>query len=249
MNTPFTHPDLGALHLGRSAPSPRTKKSMAKAFALHSFMVSLPTPPVEVDNTKGRTDWGMMKNDLEGCCTCSTCGHLIQTWTGITVPDAAVETEYEQACGYVPGNPATDHGGIITNVLDYFKNVGVGGYKIAGHAEVNLTQFRIQQAIYTFGAVDLGIELPVSAQNQVGVSWDFINDAPDAPGTWGGHSVAIMKYDATGVWCVTWGKLQFMTWRWFMYYVDEGHACASPDFQDGPISYSQLPGELTLVTS
>jgi hypothetical protein len=248
---PFIHPQFGPLHLGRRSVSPRNHKTMAKAFKLHDFLASLPAAPDGLDNTAGITSWGMMDNDNLGDCTCATCGHLIQSWTAtsgseVTVPDLVILTEYEQACGYVPGNEATDQGGVITTVLDYFRDTGVGGYKISAHAEVNLTQMRVQQAVYTFGAMDLGIQLPVSAQNQVGGLWDFVDDEPDQAGGWGGHSVPIVKYDPTGVWCVTWGALQKMSWRWFMWYVDEGHAAISPNF-NSPVSVGDLISDLQAV--
>jgi hypothetical protein len=227
---------------------------MAKAFALHDFLAALPAAPAAFDNSSGITDWGMMDNDQLGDCTCAACGHLIQTWTAasgaeVTVPDTAVLTEYEQACGYVPGNPATDQGGVISAVLDYFRDTGVGGHRISAHAEVNLTQLRVQQAIYAFGAMDIGVQLPVSAQDQVGTLWDFASPTPDAPGGWGGHSVAVVKYDATGLWCVTWGALQKMTWRWFMYYVDEGHAAISPDYDKSPVPTDQLVADLLALNT
>ena len=251
--SPFLHPDLGPLHLGRLSVSPRNHKTMAKAFVLHDFMATLPIPPPADDNTDGLTAFGMMLNDNEGDCTCATCGHMIQVWSvsngpEITVPDSAVQTAYEQACGYNPADPSTDHGGIITNVLDYFRDTGVGGHKISAHAEVNLTQLRVQQAIYTFGAVDVGIQLPVSAQSQVGMLWDFPDGGPDAAGGWGGHSVPLVKYDATGLWCVTWGTLQKMTWRWLMWYCDEAHACISPDW-DSPVQTDYLVEDLAQIGS
>jgi len=252
MSNLFVHPTRGSLHLGRSAVSPRTHKTMAKAFLLHDFLSTLPTPPPVLDNTAGITVWGEFLNDNLGDCTCATCGHMIQSWTAVsgsevTVSDSAVLTEYEQACGYNPSDPSTDQGGVISNVLDYFRDTGVGGYKISAHAEVNLTQLRVQQAVEVFGAVDLGIQLPISAQNQIGSVWDFVNNTPDQPGGWGGHSVPVVKYDATGVWVVTWGALQQATWRWFMYYVDEGHAAISPQFTKSPVPIADLISDLQAV--
>jgi hypothetical protein len=232
--------------LGRPRVSPRTHKTMAKAFRLGDFMATLPPPPDSYDNTDGLTAWGMELNDSLGCCTCSTCGHMITAWTkGVIVPDSAILTEYEQSCGYNPADPSTDQGGMITTVLDYFRDTGVGGHRISAHAEVNLTQLRVQQATATFGAIDLGVNLPVSAQDQVGSVWDFVNDTPDEPGGWGGHSVPVVKYDSTGLWCVTWGALQQMTWRWFMYYVDEGHACISADWD--AVDIAQLSEDLNEI--
>ena len=241
---PFLHPTFGPLHLGRPAVSPRDHKTMAKAFLVHDYLADIGDPPDNVDNTGGRVDFGMMLNDTEGDCTCAACGHMIQVWNGVTVPDVAIQTEYEQACGYVPGDPSTDQGGYISRVLDYFRDTGVGGYKISAHAEVNVTQKRVQQAIYVFGAIDIGIQLPISAQHQVGTLWDFESDYPDTPGAWGGHSVAVVKYDLSGLWCVTWGALQKMTWRWFMFYCDEAHAAISPDDNKSPGDIDQLVSDL-----
>jgi len=236
----FVHPTFGVLHLGRHSPSPRNARTMAKAFHFHDYLADLPDPPSSWDSTGGiTTAWGMMLNDVEGDCTCAACGHLIQSWTissggptgEVTVPDSAIQLAYEKACGYDPADPASDQGGVISNVLDYFRDVGIGGHRISAHAEVNLTQLRISQAISLVGAIDIGIELPVSAQSQVGGLWDFVADSPDMAGGWGGHSVAVVQYDPSGLSCVTWGRLQKMTWRWFEYYCDEAHAAISPDYK------------------
>ena len=246
----FVHPTRGPLHLGRPRVSPRTNKTMAKAFVLHDYLATLPDPPESFDNTHGITDWKMMLNDVEGDCTCATCGHLITAWTGgVIVPDSAVQTAYEGACGFNPNDPFTDQGGVITNVLDYFRTTGIGGHKITDHAEVNLTQFRIEQAVSTFGGLDMGILLPKSAQDQVGDLWDIINfdvTGLASPGSWGGHSVPIVKYDPTGLWVVTWGKLQKASWRWLECYADEGQACISPDYKS---SNTELVGALQQVGS
>lgn len=247
---PFLHPVLGPLHLGRPTVSPRSRKTMAKAFALHDFLATLPAPPDSFDNANGMTAWGMMGNDQRGDCTCATCGHMITAWTGgIIVPDSAIDTEYEQACGWNPADPSTDQGGNIANVLNYFRDVGVGGYKIKAHAEVNLTQLRLQQAASVFGAVDLGIQLPNSAKGQVGSLWDFVDDIPDEPGLWGGHSVPLVKYDPSGLWVVTWSILQKISWRWLMYYADEAHACISPDFTRSSEPVGDLVADLEACSS
>lgn len=254
----YVHPTRGPLHLGRPRRSPYTAKSVMKAFRLHDFLVTLPTPPDTFDGSSGILDWGMMDNDRLGDCTCAACGHMIQAWTAmggteITVPDSAILTEYMQACGYNPADPSTDQGGIIANVLDYFRDTGVGGHKILAHAEVNLTQLRVEQAMYVFDALDLGISLPITAQAQVGNVWDLAPNAqtnPDAqPGSWGGHSVAAVYYSPAGVDCVTWGAIQRMTWQFFMYYVEEAHACISPDWTASPVPVDQLVSDLQQITA
>lgn len=253
---PFIHPVRGPLHLGRSNVSPRNRKTMAKAFKLHDFLVTLPTPPNTLDLTSGITSWGQMLNDSEGDCTCAECGHAIQSWTAaggseITVPDSAIQTVYEAVGGYVPGNESTDNGAVIKDVLDYFRDTGVAGYKISAHAEVDITQLRVCQAAYAFGALDFGIQLPISAQNQVGSRWSIVGDGQtgdSAPGSWGGHSIALVSYDTSGVQFVTWGALQSADWDWVMLYADEAHAAIFPGFTS-PVPVADLIADLQSVGS
>src|SRR5690242_11483506 len=70
----------------------------------------LPKAPARVDWTKGIKNWGMMKNDVLGDCTCAGIGHAYQVWTAntakeVTIPDADILKLYEKACGYNPNDP------------------------------------------------------------------------------------------------------------------------------------------------
>jgi hypothetical protein len=42
-----------------------------------------------------------------------------------------------------------------------------------------------------------------------------------APGSWGGHAVAVAGFDAEGLTVVTWGRLQRMDWAFWAKYADE----------------------------
>src|SRR6185437_1570180 len=86
---------------------------------------------------------------------------------------------------------------------------------------------QVQLAIELFGGIDVGVALPITAQNQA--IWDV---APNwaieaAPGSWGGHAVPVLDYDADGLLCVTWGAPKRMTWRFWSTYVDESYAVLS----------------------
>ena len=226
---------------------------MARAFRLHDFLAALPAAPAELDNTRGVQDWGMMGNDALGDCTEAAKGHLVTVFTAsrgtpVILPTEVIVGAYERECGYDPANPATDQGGSIAAVLDDWVRNGLGGYAVSAAAEVNITQLRVQQTVYILGGADFGIRLPLSAQAQVGRAWDFAGSAPDAPGGWGGHSVPVVRYDADGVWVVTWGALQFATWRWLMYYADEAHAVVSPDWA-APVPLDRLAADLAALGS
>ena len=195
-----------------------------------------------------------MANDSLGDCTVAALGHWIQAWTKasgkeVTVSDSEIVRAYELACGYDPSDPSTDQGGYISDVLDYFRDVGLGGFRIEAHAGVNMTQMRVQQAMYVFGGVDLGIQLPLTAQTQLenGEPWDIVNfaESPEAqPNTWGGHSVVALYYSPNGVDCVTWGFVQRMTWQFLMYYGDEAQAAICRAFTKSPEPVDELINDL-----
>lgn len=246
----IVHPHTGRpIKLGRTHAI-RTAKSMMRASAMHNFLATLPDDfaPTVFDNTNGIDNWGMMLNDRLGDCTIAGPGHMIQAWTAaagkeVTVPDSVILGCYESFDGYVDGNPSTDQGGDIMTVTDNWQNSGIGGHKITGHGEVNMTQMRWQQALYVFGALNTGVWLPNSAQDQVGGTWDIVGDGvtgDSAKGSWGGHCVAIVGYDLEGVTCVTWGELQRITWRFVMWYFDEAIACVSDDWKKSPIALGDI---------
>ena len=50
------------------------------------------------------------------------------------------------------------------------------------------------------------------------------------PGSWGGHAVPVLAYDADTLTCVTWGAKKRMTWEFFARYCDESYAPLSLDW-------------------
>lgn len=229
--TPYKHTDGRTLLLGKKAPKldPRTLQ-------LSRYLTpELPPPPVSVDWYGGVTSFGEMLNDELGDCTCAAVGHAIQvaslnTHVGEeTPPDSAVLGLYESACGYVPGNPSTDQGGVIIDVLNYVRQFLFDTHKLWAYADPSPGDVNhIKQAISLFGMVDIGIGLPLTAQTQVGTLWDVVGNPKTNPNSqpysWGGHSVIVAAYDAEGLTCVTWGALQKMTWNFWATYTDESHA-------------------------
>ena len=197
---------------------------------------TLPAPPSIISwaSLVSPDDWGMLLNDTLGDCTIAGALHLNQSWGasagGIFVPTNAMALEgYERIDGYVPGNPSTDQGGDMGNVLDQWKAQGIGGRKIFGYVSVDpRNDTEVRQAIALFGGVYAAVSLPVSAQTQK--TW--WNASPNDGGVWGGHCVPVLDYDDTKhtLDCVTWGAVKTMTRSFFRRYFVGCFAVVSQDF-------------------
>ena len=219
--------------LGKRAPriDPRTLK-------LAKYIPAAPPPPAEVSWIMEVAHWGMMLNDSIGDCTCAAAGHMIEQWTRYAagteavVPDPAIEKAYEDVGGYISGQPQTDNGAVMLDVLTYWKQTGIGGHKIAAYATIDLNNTNeLKTAVRLFGNVYLGIQLPISAQPQN--AWTVPSGGPNgdgSPGSWGGHCVPIMAYSPQSLSVVTWGARLKMSWNFLKDYADEAYVVLSQEW-------------------
>lgn len=174
---------------------------------------------------------GTYGNTQQGDCVIAGKLHQIGIWTGNESGKPAVSSdqealnEYHQTCG------RGDNGCVITDVLDVFRTRGLmcGGsrHRIDGYVSVDWTnRDMVRAAIYLFGTVTYGINLP-SSWTCTNCTWDA-----NARGSVGGHDVCAVGYDDKGVQICTWGGLVTITWdaavskRW----IEECYAELSPDW-------------------
>lgn len=237
------HGSFAHMPLGRKAPT-RDPRQLQFAKYLDAAAV-LPAIPDEVDYGSAVPSWPMYGNDQLGDCTCAAAGHMVQAWSQAaggmkTMDDADVERMYWET-GDPPsgsGTPggSTDDGRAETGVLDYWRQQGIAAGeswcdRIDAYAAVDPQNAdHVKAAVYLFGGSYIGVALPATAQGQQ--VWDVVPDAGAAgqPGSWGGHAVPIVSFDADGLVVVTWGALLRMTWAFLAEYVDEAYAVVSPDF-------------------
>lgn len=214
----------------------------ARTFQASKYMRAVSPPPASVDWQSPVPVYGMFKNDVLGCCTIAADGHFVQEWTfdatsnEVTVSDADIITAYSAVSGYDPATGANDNGANELDVLNYLKKTGLGGHKIAAFVQLDVkNKDQLKQAINVFGGIYIGVNMPISAQNQTdnGRVWDAEGGNNGEPGSWGGHAVHCGKYDDSQIECVTWGERQPMTWAFWDKYVEEAYAILSVDFLNG----------------
>jgi len=192
-------------------------------------------PPASADWYSGVPVWPMYLNDQLGDCTCAEVGHQIESasvYAGaeIQVTDSDVLALYERAGGYVPGDPSTDQGAAIQDVLGVWRKTGVAGHKCLAFAEVTVANtYQARQAVADFGSLDLGVTICAGdlAAFSDGRPW---TTSYDAGAVEGGHSVEMAGYDGLGGWAVTWGALQRFTWQWWWARVEEAWLVIQPEW-------------------
>lgn len=248
--------DHSSIRLGKLAPviDPRTLK-------LANYLTpGLPPPPSICDWTAGITDWGVMANDRYGDCTIAAVGHLVMGWTQnngskVTIPDSAIISAYSAVSGFNPRTGANDNGAVELDVLNYWRKTGVGGHTLDAFATVDASNLdMIRQAVFLFGGVYIGVGLPTAWQGKN--LWDVygpLNQRANQPGSWGGHAIPILGYDADGFLVITWGGIIRMTNAAAVAYMDESYAPLSNDWiasnkaAANGIDMNTLAGDLKLV--
>lgn len=220
---------------GRNAPhSSDTHPRLRVAQFLNA--AKLPSTPSTVDYVSKVNGWPVYLNDQIGDCTCAAVGHIIEAATAygqgttVEISDKDVLKAYEAVGGYVPGDPSTDNGAVMQDVLSYWRKTGVGGHKILAFAEVDVTNLNeVYAALYLFGHVYIGVNFPQSAMDQfdAGKPWTVV--ARDG-GIIGGHAVDLGWRDGAALEVITWGRVQGLDEAWWHKYVEEAWIAITPEW-------------------
>ncbi|HXP20362.1 MAG TPA: hypothetical protein VN840_12025 [Streptosporangiaceae bacterium] len=198
----------------------------SRTIAYGNYRTTLATPPAAAHWGHG-VPFAMLANNQYGDCVEAGYAHMAQIWgdragSAFVPTDAEALGAYTAITGFNPSDPSTDQGTDILTAVGYWKSTGLGGQKITAYASVNpLDQAQVSEAIAWYGGLYIGLQLPTSAQSQVGTEWTVTTGPTAAAGSWGGHCVPLCGYDQNVLWCVTWGALQPMTWEFLSTYCDE----------------------------
>jgi hypothetical protein len=169
----------------------------------------------------------------------------------VVLSDDAVLKAYSAISGYDPQTGANDNGAVEIDVLNYYRKVGIAGRKLGAYVAVNPVSLKeIEEAIYLFGGVYVGVALPLGSQSQK--VWTLPNRIQQRrpewqPGSWGGHAIPIVNYDRSkkAFDCITWGERKRMSYDWFVAYCQEAYALLAPEWFNGT---KKAPNGYDLIT-
>ncbi len=174
---------------------------------------------------------------------------MLRCWTAnaktetVLLDDEILEA-YANITGYDSVTGEGDEGAYAIDTLKYWRKNGIGPHKIKAFATVPHDNREIvKTAIYIFGGIYVGLQLPKSILDQE--IWsvlpgELVGDRE--PYSWGGHAVTILAYDEEHLTCVTMGAEQKMTWEFWETYNDEAYAIITEDFFSG----SQTPSGFSI---
>lgn len=222
----------------------KLKVTDVRTFKLAKYLrvaAPLPSPPSEVSYVTRVPDWKMNLNDRIGDCVPAAMAHTVQQMTffsrglsGMIVPtDQDVLTAYQRIGGYIPGRPETDNGCDMLTALKYWRRVGIANHKILAFMEINPKNLNeVQTAIWMFGSVFTGLQLPISVQplDQWIVPDGGTYTSIGRPGGWGGHCVPFFAGSPLTLTCVTWGMMLKSSHNFWLDYVDEAYVVLSMDW-------------------
>jgi hypothetical protein len=213
----------------------------SRTLRFSKYATGLPDPPQSCDYTpKIPSPLGMLGNDQYGDCGFAAAVHQEMTWVDNESQSLPVPSSQAVIAEYLAFTGGQDTGVVLLDMLKFWRTTGINGRKIGAFALVNNQNPKeVQQAIWLFGGIFIGINLPVAwQQDQV---WDCPGTPTGsyAPGSWGGHAICSPKYfivagaSEAGVYVISWGQIILLTWKAFSIYVDETYAILSTDWTDG----------------
>lgn len=214
---------------GRLHPDPaRPRLTLEKYLDPRTQLSRAGLPPValsaDVDRASAVQSWPMYLNDQLGDCTIAAIGHMYGAWTQYAgsaealFTDDQIQAVYSRVGGYVPGDPSTDNGCAMQDVLTDQQSNGItdqGGklHQVAGFAAFGnpADEVLLGQVLDVFGTVYVGINVQQNMEtefaDQQPWTWD---PSPDAQ-VIGGHAICLQRRLGSGrapLEYVTWGALQ-----------------------------------------
>lgn len=216
----------------------------ASDLLFHKYLTGEPLPkhPAIIGHEDMvKQPWGMLGNDRFGDCVWAGAAHetmLFNAMAGKTVQfsEDSVLSDYSAVTGFNRNDPNSDQGTDMREAADYRRKVGVidaNGvrHKVGAYVFIRTDSYEdFLDAVWLFGAVGLGIEVPASAMSQfrAGQPWSVVPGSPIE----GGHYVPIVADRAMPI-VLTWGKAQPMMARFWRKYCTAAVAYISEEMLTG----------------
>jgi len=232
----------------------------------------LPAVPLSknVDRASQVSEWPMYVNDQLGCCTIAAAGHMFGAWNvyagraEVLFSDDEIIRAYSACGGYVEGDPETDQGCVMADVLAYLQSEGLRDttgqlHRIAGYASFGnpADETLLGQVLDVFGSVYVGFNVQAHMMDEFehGDVWTWERGDQLV----GGHCVPLQRREPAAsrhgiLDYVTWGTVQHADFGWQANAVEEAWAVVTNDWLEANgetaegLNLTQLLSDMRYVT-
>lgn len=203
------------VRMGRKRPVARGPR-LRLCHYIDASMFRLPSPDCDYTTAAPAALSDVLGNAELGDCTCAGYGHIVDVLCSNAGAPTRVTTDqvialYQAACGYVPGNAATDQGGDEITVLNYIAEKGIDGkglHQIVGSLIVDAcNKEEVRWAQWALGNLYFGEELPAQYVDMMPQANGFVwsNEGPPVPEN--GHCFIGAGSNKDGILIDTWGLI------------------------------------------
>jgi len=248
------------LKTGKTAPK-RDKRNIK----LNAVLKKIPAVPAQwdfdLDVAKTPIPTPVFANDWLGDCVIAGRAHMTirfeyfeQNGAILPITDKQVIAEYKREGGSMEEGK---QGLNMLNSLNSWRKDGwkaaAKKYSIYAFAELDRSNSTdIKVAVRYLSGVYTGFALPNCWQEQFqrGQRWDVVAGPEGKPNPRNGHCVYICGYTKEGPVCITWGKKQPMTWKFFTACCDEAYAIVDnkdPFLKNSPVDITKLKAILEAI--
>lgn len=202
--------------------------------------IILPKIPQTFGHYNQVASWqGMLGNDLYGDCVWAGAAHEHIVFNSankrsVAFTDSDVLSDYSAVTGFNAADPNSDQGTDMAAAAEYRLKTGILGsdgtrHKVGAYLALAPGDiYELVAATYLFGAVGIGINITEAAMQQFkdGKAWTYKRGSKDL----GGHYVPVVGRKGVTFFTVSWGRLQAMSWAFFVKQSDETIAYVSTDY-------------------
>jgi hypothetical protein len=205
-------------------------KRDARNLKLSAVLRALPKLPAEYDFDVEHhgIPTPLFGNDTHGDCVIAGRAHQTLRFEDEEQEKILPITDNDVLKEWRLENGGTEDGLVVLDSLKLWRKRGwkAAGktYRIKAFAEIDRkSHTEVKRTVYADIGSGLGLSLPDSAMDEfyAGKPWASTSGLPKQAN---GHYVYVPGYTKSGPVCITWGRKQQMSWKFFDRYCDEAYA-------------------------
>lgn len=174
--------------------------------------------------------WQMLGNDTYGDCGVAGLEHGFMADAAILALNESFPDDNDAVAYYLQYTDGDDSGVVLSEYLAYVRAHGFYSKTVKAYAPFPVHDIPVlHYAVWTYDFAYTGIKVTsgMMAANRNGQPWTLEDMQSEVVG---GHCIPVVGYDSNYLYCVTWGKVQPITYGAWHFMSDEAWAVITGEF-------------------